>query len=94
MWAVGAILGELSDGQPIFPGDSDIDQLHVIQTVLGPLPQSQIEILYKMVYIATRNLSNFFFCFLSFLKRLKVFHCVVNIMELLVIFFLILWKVA
>ena len=47
MWAVGAILGELSDGQPIFPGDSDIDQLHVIQTVLGPLPQSQIEILYK-----------------------------------------------
>ena len=26
------------DGQPLFPGDSEVDQLFVIQKVLGPLP--------------------------------------------------------
>jgi cyclin-dependent kinase-like len=30
MWAIGCILGELTDGQPLFPGESDIDQLFVI----------------------------------------------------------------
>eukprot|EP00891_Asterochloris_glomerata_P000787 jgi/Astpho2/787/Aster-00643 len=35
MWAVGCIMGELIDGQPLFPGDSDIDQLYVIQKLLG-----------------------------------------------------------
>ena len=38
MWAVGCIMGELIDGQPLFPGDSDIDQLFVIQKLLGELP--------------------------------------------------------
>lgn len=37
MWAVGCIMGELIDGQPLFPGDSDIDQLFVIQKLLGKL---------------------------------------------------------
>ena len=37
MWAVGCIMGELIDGQPLFPGDSDIDQLFVIQKLLGQL---------------------------------------------------------
>lgn len=35
LWAVGCIMGELVDGQPLFPGDSDIDQLYVIQKLLG-----------------------------------------------------------
>lgn len=47
IWAIGAILAELSDGQPLFPGDSDIDQLFVIQSTLGSLPQSQVELLMK-----------------------------------------------
>jgi cyclin-dependent kinase-like len=38
IWAVGCIMGELMDGQPLFPGDSEVDQLFVIQKVLGPLP--------------------------------------------------------
>jgi len=38
VWAVGCIMGELMDGQPLFPGDSEVDQLFVIQKVLGPLP--------------------------------------------------------
>lgn len=25
MWAIGCLLGEMSDGQPLFPGDSEID---------------------------------------------------------------------
>jgi cyclin-dependent kinase-like len=29
------IMGELSDGQPLFPGDSDIDQLYIVQKMLG-----------------------------------------------------------
>jgi cyclin-dependent kinase-like len=35
LWAIGCILAELTDGQPLFPGDSDIDQLYVIQRMLG-----------------------------------------------------------
>jgi cyclin-dependent kinase-like len=28
MWAIGCIMGELIDGQPLFPGESEIDQLY------------------------------------------------------------------
>lgn len=31
-------MGELIDGQPLFPGESEVDQLFVIQKILGPLP--------------------------------------------------------
>lgn len=30
IWAIGCIMGELMDGQPLFPGDSEVDQLFVI----------------------------------------------------------------
>ena len=43
-WAIGCIMGELIDGQPLFPGESEIDQLYVIQKVLGPLPTEQKEV--------------------------------------------------
>lgn len=29
MWAIGCILAEFINGQPLFPGDSEIDQLYV-----------------------------------------------------------------
>ncbi|XP_022771530.1 serine/threonine-protein kinase MHK-like isoform X8 [Durio zibethinus] len=35
MWAVGAILAELFTSYPIFPGESEIDQLYKICCVLG-----------------------------------------------------------
>ncbi|PWA51595.1 protein kinase superfamily protein [Artemisia annua] len=35
MWAVGAILAELFTLCPLFPGESEIDQLHKIRCVLG-----------------------------------------------------------
>ena len=33
IWSIGCIMGEISDGKPIFPGESEIDQLFVIQQV-------------------------------------------------------------
>jgi cyclin-dependent kinase-like len=47
MWAIGCIMGELTDGQPLFPGESEIDQLFVIQKVLGPLTVEQMELFQK-----------------------------------------------
>lgn len=40
-------MGELSDGQPLFPGESEIDQLFTIQKVLGPLPSEQMKLFYN-----------------------------------------------
>ena len=39
LWAIGCIIGELIEGQPLFPRDIDIYQLHKITKVLGHLPQ-------------------------------------------------------
>lgn len=47
MWAIGCIMGELVDGQPLFPGESEIDQLRVIQKVMGPLTPDQKEVFQK-----------------------------------------------
>lgn len=47
IWAIGCIMGELSDGQPLFPGDSEVDQLYTIQRVLGPLPKDQLSMFYS-----------------------------------------------
>lgn len=37
VWAIGCIMGELIDGQPLFPGESELDQLYKIQKVMGNL---------------------------------------------------------
>jgi cyclin-dependent kinase-like len=37
MWAIGCIMGELSDGQPLFPGESEVDQLYIVQKIIGPM---------------------------------------------------------
>ncbi|KAK2962345.1 putative Mitogen-activated protein kinase [Blattamonas nauphoetae] len=47
IWAMGCIMGELLDGQPMFPGDSDLDQLHVIQKVMGPMMPEHKELYMK-----------------------------------------------
>lgn len=38
IWAIGCIMGEITDGDPLFPGESEIDQLFCIQKVMGKLP--------------------------------------------------------
>jgi len=35
VWAVGCLLAEMLTGEPLFPGDSDIDQLYHIITKVG-----------------------------------------------------------
>ncbi|KAK8739931.1 hypothetical protein OTU49_003270 [Cherax quadricarinatus] len=35
LWAVGCIFGEMINNSPIFPGESDIDQLCVVLQILG-----------------------------------------------------------
>lgn len=37
IWAVACIMAELIDGQPLFPGENEIDQLFLIQKTLGSL---------------------------------------------------------
>ena len=43
LWAVGCIMGEMTDGEALFDGDSDIDQLFKIQNVQGILPEEHLE---------------------------------------------------
>ncbi|XP_052794882.1 cyclin-dependent kinase-like 5 isoform X3 [Mya arenaria] len=47
IWSIGCILGELADGQPLFPGESEIDQLYVIQKIVGQLPPDQMNMFYN-----------------------------------------------
>ncbi|CAD2216017.1 Protein kinase domain/Protein tyrosine kinase, putative [Angomonas deanei] len=44
IWAVGCLLAELTDTQPLFPGDSDLDQLTLILQTCGMVPPSMIDI--------------------------------------------------
>jgi serine/threonine protein kinase len=47
---------ELMDGQPLFPGDSDVDQLHIIQKLLGPITAKQ-----SVVFLRNPRFSGFKF---------------------------------
>lgn len=38
IWSVGCVLMELLTGRPLFPGNTQIEQLNLIQRYLGPLP--------------------------------------------------------
>ena len=42
VWAMACILGELLDGQPLFPGENDVDQLHIIQGCCGRMTRDQL----------------------------------------------------
>jgi cyclin-dependent kinase-like len=41
MFALGCIIGELVDGQPMFPGEDEIDQLHLLRKAIGELTEQQ-----------------------------------------------------
>ena len=55
-WAIGCIMGELADGEPLFPGENETDQLHCIQKVLGNLPQNQVDMFYRNPLYNGKNL--------------------------------------
>lgn len=35
IWAIGCLFAEMMTGDPLFPGESDIDQLYLIVKLLG-----------------------------------------------------------
>ena len=41
-WAIGCIMGELADGDPLFPGEDEIDQIVCIMKILGKLTDEQV----------------------------------------------------
>ena len=43
MWAIGCIMGEITDGQPLFPGESEVDQLYIVQRIMGPLTDQHLD---------------------------------------------------
>ncbi|CAL6062020.1 Kinase [Hexamita inflata] len=43
VWAIALIIVEMITSQPLFPGDSDVDQLYLIQKVLGNMTRKQME---------------------------------------------------
>lgn len=43
LWAIGCIMGEITDGQPMFPGDNELNQINMIQKLLGTLPEELID---------------------------------------------------
>jgi len=47
IWAVGCLLSEMLTGEPLFPGDSDIDQLFHITKCLGNLTARHREIFHR-----------------------------------------------
>ena len=57
-WAIGCIMGELADGNPLFPGENEIDQIHCIQKVLGNLTDEQVDKFYSNPIFQGKNLLN------------------------------------
>ncbi|XP_074849909.1 cyclin-dependent kinase-like 2 [Carettochelys insculpta] len=46
VWAIGCLVTEMLTGEPLFPGDSDIDQLYHIMKCLGSLTPRHQELFY------------------------------------------------
>ena len=46
-WAIGCIMGELADGNPMFPGENEVDQLDCIIKILGNLPEELVNMYYE-----------------------------------------------
>lgn len=44
IWAVGCIMGEMIDGQPMFPGDDTIDQLYQIMKGVGAFDERLVRL--------------------------------------------------
>ncbi|CAH8658737.1 unnamed protein product [Schistosoma curassoni] len=47
IWAIGCLASEMLTGDPLFPGDSDIDQLHRIVRCLGNLSEKYQNIFHR-----------------------------------------------
>lgn len=50
VWAIGCVFCELYSGQPLLPGNSDLDQLYLIKKTFGSLIDHHIKILMNNSY--------------------------------------------
>jgi cyclin-dependent kinase-like len=58
IWAIGCILAELYNGQPLFPGDSDLHTLKLImETMSSTLTQKQLSAFYSNPVYEGMNVS-------------------------------------
>ncbi len=57
-WSVGCIMGELIDGNPIFPGENDIEQIYMIYKICGKdnFSFEQIHLIEKKYNIAAAKI--------------------------------------
>lgn len=56
MWAIGCIMAEMIDGQAVFPGESELDQIFMIQKLLGNFTPQQQEVFRKNKRFANETL--------------------------------------
>ena len=50
VWAIGCVFCELYSGQPLLPGNSDLDQLYLIKKTFGNLIDHHVKILMNNSY--------------------------------------------
>lgn len=52
VWAIGCVIAELIRGEPLWPGKSDVDQLHLIRCTLGQLSARHLAVFRSNQYFA------------------------------------------
>ncbi|KAF5394699.1 hypothetical protein PHET_10565 [Paragonimus heterotremus] len=63
IWAIGCLAAEMLTGDPLFPGDSDIDQLHhIVRCIDSCLLVFSILIALTIAYKSDEVLSGFVKC--------------------------------
>ena len=70
IWAVGCLLVEMLTGDPLFPGDSDIDQIYHIVKVFGKYVFFTFSPLYFVVFFLLSQSENLY------LKLARYFYVV------------------
>ena len=55
-------MAELMDGQPLFPGESEIDQLYIIQRMIGPLTSDQTDLYVSFAFAGLDGILDTLIC--------------------------------
>ena len=42
-WSIGCLMGEMADGNPVFPGEDEVNQLECIIKLIGNLPEELVK---------------------------------------------------
>ena len=74
VWAIGSVFCELYSGQPLLPGNSDLDQLYLIKKTFGNLIDHHVKILMNNSYyrgVSIPEPDTMVSCFFLFLEDKK-----------------------